>query len=171
MSEFNTTAGQTIARALLVAYLNTGTSAAPVWSPLGTRVEDSSTEYDWGDESIQDILGHTYTTMKTPTLTQSFDPCPLDSGEAALTHIWNLAVKEQDAQALANQDMLIAHYYDGDDGNFAERYSACAVRPTSLGGEGGGNIEMPIDVTYGGDRTVGTVTKSNGAVTFTANAA
>ena len=166
MSDFNTTSGQTIARALLIAYLNTGTSSVPVWSPLGTRVEDSSTEYDWGEETIQDILGDTYTTMKTPTLTQSFDPCPLDSGQAALTHIWELAVKEQDAQALANQDMLIVHLYEST--SFAERYSACAIRATSLGGEGGGNIEMPIDVTYGGTRTLGTVVKSGSTVTFTA---
>ena len=44
---FNTPGGQTIARELLIAYLNTGTGAAPVWSPLGKRVEDSSTELDW----------------------------------------------------------------------------------------------------------------------------
>ena len=36
--EFNTTAGQTVDRELLVAYLNTGDSSTPVWSPLGTRV-------------------------------------------------------------------------------------------------------------------------------------
>lgn len=161
---FNTTAGQTIARELLIAYLNTGTVDIPVWSAIGTRVEDSSAEYDWGEETIQDILGKTYTTMKKPTVTQSFDPLPLDSAEAAVTYIWNLAVKEQDAQALANQDMLIVHLYAS--GSFAERYSACAVRVTSLGGEGGGNIEMPIEVTYGGERTLGSATIASGAVTF-----
>lgn len=163
---FNTTAGQTIARELLIAYLNTGTSDLPVWSPLGTRVEDSSAEYDWSEETIQDIMGKTFTTMKKPTITQTFDPLPLDSGEAATAHIWNLAVKEQDAQALANQDMLIIHLYSST--SFAERYSACAIRVTSLGGEGGGNIDMPIDVTYGGTRTLGTAASADGVVTFTA---
>ena len=43
---FNTTAGQTIARKLLMAFLNTGTSSAPVWTNVGKRVEDSSHEYD-----------------------------------------------------------------------------------------------------------------------------
>lgn len=164
---FNTPSGQTIARELMIAYLNTGTSSAPVWSPLGTRVEDSSAEYDWSEETIQDILGKTYTTLKKPTVTQTFDPLPLDSAEAAVTYIWELAVKEQDAQALANQDMLIVHNY----ASFAERYSACAVRTTSLGGEGGGNIEMPIDVTYGGTRTVGSATvAADGTITFTPGA-
>ena len=43
---FNTVSGRTIARELLIAYLNTGTSVTPVWSPLGRRVEESSTEID-----------------------------------------------------------------------------------------------------------------------------
>ena len=43
------------------------------------------------------------------------------------------------------------------------------ARITGLGGEGGGNIGMPITVTYGGVRTVGTATKdaATGSITFT----
>ena len=48
---FNTEAGKTIGRELLVCYLNTGTQAAPVWSPLGRRVDDSATELDWESET------------------------------------------------------------------------------------------------------------------------
>lgn len=167
---FNTTAGQTVARELLVAYLNTATgSGDPVWSPIGKRVEDSSEELDWGEETKNDILGQTYTTLKKPTITQSFEPCELDASDKALEKLWNLAIKDQDAQALANQDMLIVHLYAGtaDTAVFAERYSSCAVKPSSLGGEGGGNIGMPIDVTYGGTRTTGTASISGGTVTFT----
>ena len=54
---FNTTAGQTIARELMIAYLNTGEASKPVWSPLGKRVEESSAEMDWGEETIQDVTG------------------------------------------------------------------------------------------------------------------
>lgn len=170
---FNTTAGQTIARETMIAYLNTGEAAKPVWSPLGKRVEESSNEMDWGEETIQDVLGGTYTTLKKPTITQSFDPCNLDAGDAAIVKIWNLAIKDQNAQALANMDMLIVHAYAGTANTavWAERYSSCAVRPTGLGGEGGGNMEMPIDVTYGGDRTLGSVAISGGVVTFTAGEA
>lgn len=164
---FNTPAGQPIARELLIAYLNTGNSGSPVWSPIGNRVEDSSEEFDWSEETTQDILGKTRTTMKKPTITQSFDPLPLDADDTAAQYVWNLAVKEQNAQALASQDMLIAHFYADESRNFAERYDSCAIRVTSLGGEGGGNISMPIEVTYGGNRTVGTVTRSGGTVEFT----
>lgn len=161
---FNTTPGQTIARELLIAYLNTGDHDTPIWSPIGKRVTDSSAEYDWGEETSQDILGSNWTTMKKPVITQSFDPWELDGGDEAQKKIWNLAVVQQNAQALTSQDMLIVHHY----ANFAERYESCMVKPTGLGGEGGGNIGMPIDVTYGGTRTVGTITvAADGAVTFT----
>lgn len=167
--EFNTTEGQTIDRALLIAYLNTGTSSSPAWSPIGKRVEDSSQEFDWSEETKQDILGSTYTTMKKPVITQTFDPCELDAGDEAQKKIWNLAIVQQDNNALANMDMLIVHLYAGTANTavFAERYESCMIKPTGLGGEGGGSIGMPIDVTYGGKRTIGTASVSDGAVTFT----
>ena len=168
--EFNTTEGQTIDRALLIAYLNTGTSSSsPTWSPIGKRVEDSSQEFDWSEETKQDILGSTYTTMKKPVITQTFDPCELDAGDEAQKKIWNLAIVKQDNNALTNMDMLIVHLYAGTANTavFAERYESCMIKPTGLGGEGGGSIGMPIDVTYGGKRTIGTASVSAGTVTFT----
>ena len=57
---FNTAAGQTIDRELLIVYLNTGTSAeSPTWTAIGKRVEESTAELDWGQESKQDVLGNT----------------------------------------------------------------------------------------------------------------
>ena len=167
---FNTPAGQTVAREMLIAYLNVSdTPATPEWAAIGKRVEDSSEEMDWGEETKKDIFGDTYTTLKKPTISQTFDPCELDASDEAQQKIWNLAVRLQDAQALANQDMLIVHLYAGTAGTaaFAERYSSCAIKPSSLGGTGGGSIGMPIDITYGGTRTVGTASISAGTVTFT----
>lgn len=168
---FNTAPGQVAERKLLLLYLNTGTGSAQTWSIIGKRVEDSSMEFDWGDESKRDILGDTYTSMQRPTITQTFDPCELDSADVAQQKIWNLAVRDQDAAALANQDMLVVHAYAGtaDTAVFAERYSSCAVKPSGLGGSG--NIGMPIDVTFGGTRTVGTASVASGTVTFTAGSA
>ena len=164
---FNTVAGQVIAREMLIAYLNTGTSSTPVWSPVGKRVEDSSAEYDWQEESKVDIFGKTYTTFKKPIVSQTFDPCELDSEDVAQVKIWNQAVKDQDIGAMTNNDMLIVHLYAGTANTavFAERYSSCAVKPSGLGGSD--TVTMPIDVTYGGTRTVGTAAINDGVVTFT----
>lgn len=171
---FNTPAGNTVARELLIAYLNTAgpDSSTPVWSPVGKRVEDSSMEMDWSEETKNDILGKTYTTLKKPTITQTFEPGELDSDDKAQVKIWNLAVKEQDYAALANMDMLIVHFYAGTAATpFAERYEACTVRPSGLGGEGGGTVGMPVDITYGGTRTTGTASVEGGTVKFAPDAA
>ena len=169
---FNTVPNRTIQRDLLIAYLNTGTTSNPIWDPLGRRVQDSSTELDWESDTVRDILGSTYGTMKKPKITQTFEPCDLDGADAAQLKIWNLAVKDQDAQALAAQDMLLVHFYAGSASTpFAERYAACMVEVTGLGGEGGSNIGMPITVTFGGTRTTGTASRDaqTGVVTFTAS--
>ena len=170
---FNTDSGQTIARELLILYLNTGTSSTPVWSPLGKRVEDSSMDFDWNEETIRDVLGKVYTTAKKPVITQSFDPYKLDGGDTAIVKVWNTAIKDQDAQALSNQDVLLVHFYAGTATTpFAERYDSSLIKPKSLGGAGGDNIGMGIDVTYGGTRTVGTASKDSttGAISFSAAA-
>lgn len=168
---FNTQSGLTIKRELLIAYLNTGTSSTPIWSPLGKRVTDSEQSFDWSEDTSQDILGNTWSTMKKPTISQDFDPYDLDGGDVAAVKIWNMAIKDQDYTKLASQDMLIVHLYAGtaDTAMFAERYSACSIRPSSIGGEGGGNLGMPLSVTYGGTRTTGTAAIAAGVVTFTAD--
>lgn len=169
---FNTPSGQTIKREMLVAYLNTSATSTPVWSPLGKRVTDSEQSFDWGKEDSQDILGNNWSSLKKPVITQDFDPYDLDGGDAAAVKIWNMAIKEQNYTALASQDMLIVHLYAGTASTamFAERYASCSIEPSSLGGAGGGNLGMPISVTYGGTRTTGTASVSAaGVVTFTAD--
>ena len=170
---FNTGDGKTVKRELLVAYLNTGTASNPVWSPLGKRVTDSEESLDWGSENSQDILGNNWSNLKKPVISQDFDPYDLDGGDVAAVKIWNMAIKDQDYTSLSAQDMLIVHLYAGtaDSAMFAERYSACSIEPSSLGGPGGGNVGMPISVTYGGQRTKGTAAVSSaGVVTFTPDA-
>lgn len=166
---FNTTSGEAVSRKLLVLYMNTGESGAPVWKPIGKRVEDSSMSFDWGEETKTDILGNTYTTLKPPTITQTFDPCELDGADAAQLKIWNTAIKEQDVGAMANFDLLIVHTYAGNasTGAFAERYPASMVKPSGLGGSS--TVGMPIDVTFGGERATGTATVASGTVTFKAD--
>ena len=168
--KFKTPAGQTIDRKLYLVCGNYGTSAAPEWGKLGKRVEDSSAEMDWGEETKKDILGDTYTTRKTPTISQPFGPCELDSGDEYQQKVWQLAVVDQDAPALCNQDLLRIHLYAQDEQGraFAERYPSSMVKPTGLGGEGGGTLTMPIDVTFGGIREVGTASvAADGTITFT----
>ncbi len=168
---FSTPAGSAVERKLLLLFLNTGTSGEPKWSAIGKRVEDSSMEYDWGEETKTDILGNTYTTLKAPTITQTFDPCELDAGDVAQVKLWNQSIKDQDVAAMANNDLLVVHTYTGTaaSGAFAERYPASMVKPSGLGGSS--NVGMPIDVTFGGQRETGTAKVAAGGVSFTAASA
>lgn len=167
----NAASGETVNRHAMIAYLNTETYASPEWSPIGTRVTDSDMEYDWSKEDSKDILGNTFSTMKTPIVTQAFDEWPLSGGDKAQELLTNLAIVDQDARKLANMDLMVAHYYLTQSGavagSFAERYPASAIEPASYGGEGGGNLVSSINVTYGGTREVGTVSNEDGEVTFT----
>lgn len=162
--KFNTGENETIAREKLVLLLNIGTIAEPDWAAIGKHVESSDMEFDWQRESKKDIRGNTYTTMKKPIITQPFDPWELSAGDPAQVYIWNKGIKNQDAQAMANCDTLVVHEYAGS--SWAERYDASSVEITRLGGDGGGNLTISATVTYGGNRTVGTVTTANGTVTF-----
>lgn len=168
---FNTTPGAVVERNMLLLFLNTGTPETPSWSPIGKRVEDSSMGYNWSEESKTDIFGDTYTTMKRPIITQTFEPCELDAGDAAQVKIWNQAIKDHDVAAMTNNDLLVVHRYAGtkDTNVFAERYPSSAVKPSGLGGSS--NVGMPIDVTFGGTRVIGTASVANGKVDFTEGAA
>lgn len=167
---FNTGAEAVLDRELLLAYLNTGTSGSPTWSPLGKRVSDSSMEFDWSTETSQDILGNTYGDMKKPVITQTFDPWNITAGDVSAVKLWNLAVKDHDVAKLSAQDILIVHCYAGTSGSamFAERYPATAIEVTGLGGEGGGRLSMPMTMTLGGARATGTASiTAQGVVSFT----
>lgn len=167
--KMNTPAGQPADRQLYLCCGNYGTYESPKWGVLGKRVEESSAEMDWSEETKQDILGNTYTTMKKPKISQPFDPCELDSGDEYQQYIVNLAIVEQNHLALCNQDLLRIHLFLSDDTGkaFAERYTSSMVKPSSLGGDGGGVLTMPIDVTFGGTREVGTASvDSDGTITF-----
>lgn len=169
-STFNTTAGQTIKRHLMILYYNTGTYASPTWEAIGKRITDSDMSFDWNSETNRDILGNVFTTMDDPIVTQDFDNDFLDAGNAATVSIWEKAIRDHDAQALANLDLLVGHFYAGTSGSpTAERYPSSAIEVSSLGGEGGGNLAMSYSVTFGGARETGTVSKdaSTGAISFT----
>ena len=164
---FNTPEGNAVERKTLMLFLNTGTYEEPIWSIIGRRVEDSSMEFDWGEEATTDVLGEVHTTYKPPVITQTFEPCELDSADAAQRKIWNQAIRRHDTGAMTNNDMLVVHSYIGNPktGVYAERYLSSAVRPSGLGGSS--YVGMPITVIYGGEREEGAATVINKVVTFT----
>lgn len=165
---FNVGAQQPAKTEALLTLLNVGTKDAPDWAPLGIRVTSSSTEMDWQKEEVVDIIGNVYANIKKPIITQTFDSWTVNGDDRAQELVWNMGIKDQNTSALQAQDILRVHFYAGSkDAPFAERYAASTILINSLGGEGGGNLAMPITVTYGGERTTGTATSADGKITFT----
>lgn len=166
--------GKSAKREMMITALNTGTAASPAWKALGKKVEESSIDLDWGDETKKDILGHVYTTAQKPTKEQEFSGNNFIGGDDVMNYISDLAIVKEDFTALTQQECLIIHTYltDSTGKAFAERYSECSILPSSLGGVGGGVLISDVTVKYGGTRTTGTATYSeDGGITFTADSA
>lgn len=168
----NETSATPFDRAKMMAFINVAASSETEdWAPLGIRATSADHSYDWQSESSTDIFGNIYNSAKKPIVSTSLDPWPLTGNDKAQKHIWKLAVAEQDHVKLSGQDILIVHSYAtvGSTATnfFAERYNASMVAVTRIGGDGGGLLTDGCDVTFGGERTVGKATLSDGTVTYT----
>lgn len=164
--------GTSARREQLITYYNCASYATPTWDAIGCKVTESAIELDWGEDTTQDILGHTHTSVKEPTMTQEAEDFEIEEGQPAYQDIWERGIRDHSA-TVAHRDLLVVHAYYAPDSEaptafFAERYPDSAVLPTSIGGEGGGAIKMALTVTYGGIRETGTAAiTSAGVVTFT----
>lgn len=166
----STPTGESATREMLITALNIGTTSASSWKALGKHVEESSVDFDYSEEDKQDILGNSYTHVKSPKKTQDFSGNNLIGGDDLMNYLLDLVVVKNDFAALVKQECLIIHTYlkDSEGNAFAERYSECAVLPSTLGGEGGGVLISDVAVKFGGTRTPGTATYSEtGGITFT----
>lgn len=159
--------GETAVREHLLLYANTGSKESPVWSIIGRHVESSDMEYDYSKEDKKDIVGNTYTEMKKPIVTQTFDSLPVIGGDPVVEKIYE-NTRKQDISAMTQYDLLLVHRYAGADSAYeAERYDASTILCTRQGGDGGGFLTYGLDATFGGEHTLGTAAISGGSVTFT----
>lgn len=159
--------GESPLRDQIVTYLNTATSAQPVWSPVGRTVDDSSIDADYSEDSKTDIFGVTYNSVKKPKREQEFSDANLLAGDAVANKILDLCIVQQNMAEIQNQDCLVVYLFlqDSSGKAFAERYPSSTVLLTSIGGPGGEKAVAGIKVSYGGDRATGTFDKTTKAFT------
>ena len=156
-------------REQIVTYLNTTSSAQPVWSPMGRTVEDSSIDADYSEDSKTDIFGTVWNSAKKPKREQEFSDSNLLAGDAVMNRVLDLCIVQQNMAELQNQDCLVVYVFlqDSSGKAFAERYPNSTVLMTSIGGPGGEKAVTGIKVSYGGERVTGTFDKTT--KTFTAD--
>ena len=175
---FSATTETTVARKELVAYLNTGTSQAPVWTAIGWHCTDASMSVEVDTDTQKDILGNVFTNASTPELTQDFDPLPIrrvqQGSDNALQQLLHNQWMSQDFSG--TYDTLIVYLYagTGSPGTAncqydAHHFPASTIVPGDFGGSAEDPLNRAITVYYGGTVEVGTATinPDTGVVAFT----
>ena len=173
---FPATTETTVARKELVAYLNTGTADAPVWTAIGWHCTDSSMSVEVDTDTQKDILGNVFTNASTPELTQEFDPLPIRQGTTtdALQQLLHNQWMTQNFSG--TYDTLIVYLYagTGTPGTAecqydAHHFPASTIVPGDFGGSAEDPLNRPITVYFGGTLEVGTATinPDTGVVAFT----
>ena len=132
-------------------------STGEVWEPLGVGTEDASITYDYDDATTTDIWNITETMINGVTQEISFDPNYVRAGDELQAILIDMINREA-WDELSGFKVLIARYYIGEEGKYqAMTYDACTIKVDS---EGGANyVSMPITVSIGGQKTMGTVDK------------
>ena len=127
--------GESPLREQIVTYLNTTSSAQPVWSPMGRTVEDSSIDADYSEDSKTDIFGTVWNSAKKPKREQEFSDSNLLAGDAVMNRVLDLCIVQQNMAELQNQDCLVVYLFlqDSSGKAFAERYPNSTVLMTSIG--------------------------------------
>lgn len=134
---------------------------------LGTRVEDSSIEFNADVETMTDIRGISYTDVNKTEPQQDFDPFALLGGSDLGAYLVTNALKNN-INAYNNVfDAYIINAYIGDseNGYFAVKHSGCSIIPQSLGGDSW--TQMPIELHYSNNITEGTVDSLGSDFIFT----
>lgn len=152
---------------ITVAEWTEGSSTA-IREILGTRTEDSSMELNADIETMTDVRGITYTDVNKTEPQQTFDPYLIIGGSSLAAYLTE-AVLKNDIQAYTNCFtiyQIAAFSGDSTDGYYAVKHTNCSIIPTAIGGDA--KLNMPIEIHFSNDITVGTVDKLSDDFVFTA---
>ena len=176
ITDFNmANAGDGAKREAFSLWYNTGTASTPAWDIVGYKLEsgDMSIEYET-DETKKDILGNTFVTLAGAKRSFDLSDWTIIQGNKLQVAVTN-ALRYENVGGMAfmesGGDFCIVQHYAGtaQSAMLAERYKACSIKPTRLGGDGGANLTTDISVVLGGDKEIGTaaIDASTGDMTFT----
>ncbi len=160
--KFNLDDNRKAERKLLVTAVNVGDSAKPVWQVIGAGIEDSSLELNPDVSAITDILGITETTVNKIEPKQSFEPFTVRGGSALAEMLFDIWQRKAWSELSKFDVLLMYGFIDGKTaGTFsAEKQSGCTISINSIGGSA--TVDMPIEISYSNDSTLGTVNKLKG---------
>jgi len=133
----------------------TDNASAAVWEPLGIGTEDASITYEYDEATTTDIWDTTENLVNGVKQSITFDPHYVKAGNTLQAILIDIINREAWSE-LSGFTVLVARYYIGNDGAYqAVTYDACTIKVQSEGGSS--YVSMPILVSLGGSKTMGTV--------------
>ena len=134
---------------------------------LGTRVEDSSIEFNADIETMTDILGITYSDVNKTEPQQTLDPSNIIGGSKISAYLYDAAIHNRitDYNQAFNVYIISGFMGDATNGYETVRHDQCSIIPTSIGGSS--YVQMPLEIHFSNKITSGTVDKLADDFTFT----
>lgn len=166
LSAFSITKDGDAKRKTLAHYVNLGTEASPEWELLGYKVEDSSIEYNWDTNTVEDIRGIVSTDVRKSEPTQSMDGAVINKNSKFLDMLTNIAIRDAYEEMSLFEMMTVYGFKRNAAGAcLAVREKNCTITPDSIGGAG--TVGFPYTIHYSKDKTYGTVQEITANPTFT----
>lgn len=156
-----------VKRSEFAAFLNTGTTAVPVWSRMGKGITSQTISYNPANTTetyIHEDNGTTNLDSYAPTMAT---PQTAYAGDAVFDFVDELRQNRAVAEG-ATTEVLFVYIYDEESaGVYKAEKNNAVISIDDFGGEGGGNVVLNYTVSLNGNPTLGTATITGGTVSFT----
>lgn len=154
-----------IKRSQVAAFLNTGTSASPVWSRIGKGVSGQTIAYNPQTTTETYIHEDSATTSVDSYQVSISTPQTAYAGETVFGFVDAL----RQSRAIGNSaevEVLLVYLYTTSP--YKAEKNTAVIQIDDFGGDGGAPVVINYTLNLNGDPVIGTATVTSGAVAFTA---
>jgi hypothetical protein len=155
-------------RSYLLHYIDAsfGSSESPMWFLIGKDIEELSVELNPDTEQVKNILDETVTHDNGYEPSMSADTYYANTDDKIYPKLKDIALNRITGEGCKTKVLEVL--IDKKTGPYDAWMEDCIVKPQSYGG-GQGGVNIPYDISFDGNRQVGTVVIENKIPTFTAN--
>lgn len=171
--EFTVNASNRVKRGEFIAVAEWSTTSGQTTTEhrqvLGAYTESSALEFNADVQKTTDILDITRTDVNKTQPQQSFDPLYIDKQSDFANYLAGAALDNDTSKYNGAFNVYLISAWEGTSSAIPTRkHRNCTILPTSLGGDGGSYLSMPIEVHFSNDIVKGTIDKLEDDFTFTA---
>lgn len=148
----------------LFADVSAAESSSPEWELQGDKVEDMSIEMNPNIETTADVTGVTTTTLDKYEEQTSVEPYRARRESKLFAILYDI-VKYRKTLSDVERKFLCVNIFKNADGSYDAWMQKCTIAVQSYGGDTAG-LSIPYTIHWTGERTYGTATIADGAVTF-----